>query len=311
MKASMAMDAALGDALRALIASDGESERKPQPAGIDAATPIGGGSISRTLLVESGQRRCFVKLHDPGLLDMFVAEADGLRALAACPALRVPRVVGHGHAGGQAYLVLEHLRLHSLREAKEEEVAAAGRSLAELHRISGPQYGWHRDNFIGSTPQLNAGRASWPAFFATQRLQAQLALAAAGGYHGRLIAEGERLAENLAALFADHRPTASLLHGDLWSGNAALDETGRLALFDPAVHFGDRECDLAMSELFGGFPESFYAAYREAWPVASGYGQRRTLYQLYHVLNHLNLFGSGYLRQAEAMIASLLAEIGH
>ncbi|EXI80610.1 MAG: Fructosamine-3-kinase [Candidatus Accumulibacter appositus] len=309
MKASLAMDTALGDALRALIAGDAESESKPQPAGIDAVTPIGGGSISRTLLIESGQRRCFVKLHDPGLLDMFVAEADGLRALAACPALRVPRVVGHGRAGGHAYLVLEHLRLHGLREA--QEVAAAGRSLAELHRITGQQYGWHRDNFIGSTPQLNTGRTSWPAFFATQRLQAQLALAAAGGHHGRLIAEGEQLAENLATLFADQRPTASLLHGDLWSGNAAIDETGRLTLFDPAVHFGDRECDLAMSELFGGFPESFYAAYREAWPVPSGYAQRRTLYQLYHVLNHLNLFGSGYLRQAQAMIASLLAEIGH
>ena len=165
--------------------------------------------------------------------------------------------------------------------------------------------------FIGRTPQHNAGRASWPAFFATQRLQPQLALAAAGGYQGRLIATGERLAENLAAFFAAHRPSASLLHGDLWSGNAAIDETGMLALFDPAAHFGDRECDLAMSELFGGFPERFYAAYREAWPVPDGYQQRRTLYQLYHVLNHLNLFGGSYLRQAEAMIASLLAEIGH
>ncbi len=310
MRSSQAMDSALGDALRALIASDADSESKlPPGVGIDAATPIGGGSISRTLLVESGRRRCFVKLNDPGLLDMFVAEADGLQALAACPALRVPRVVGHGRAGGQAYLVLEHLRLQRLRD--DEQVAAAGRSLAELHRISGPQYGWHRNNFIGSTPQLNAGQAGWPAFFATQRLQPQLALAAAGGYRGRLIAQGERLVENLADLFADHRPRPSLLHGDLWSGNAAIDEMGTLALFDPAVHFGDRECDLAMSELFGGFPEGFYAAYREAWPVPSGYAQRRTLYQLYHVLNHLHLFGSGYLRQAEAMIASLLAEIGH
>jgi protein-ribulosamine 3-kinase len=304
MKSSLAMNAALGDALRALI----DGDREAQPTAIDAGTPIGGGSISRTLLLESGQRRCFVKLNDASLLDMFVAEADGLQALAACPALRVPRVVGHGRAGGQAYLVLEHLRLHGLRE--EKQVAAAGRSLAELHRISGPQYGWHRDNFIGRTPQHNAGRASWPAFFATQRLQPQLALAAAGGYQGRLIAKGERLAENLTAFFAAHRPSASLLHGDLWSGNAAIDETGMLALFDPAAHFGDRECDLAMSELFGGFPERFYAAYREAWPVPDGYQQRRTLYQLYHVLNHLNLFGGSYLRQAEAMIASLLAEVG-
>lgn len=307
MKPSLAIDAALGAALSELIANDSGSERPP--AGIDAITPIGGGSISRTLLVTSGKRRCFVKLNDASLLGMFAAEADGLQALAACPALRVPRVVGHGSAGTQAYLVLEHLRLHGLREAKE--VAAAGRSLAELHRISGRQFGWQRDNFIGSTPQVNTGHADWPAFFAERRLRPQLDLARTRGHHGRLIADGERLAETLGVLFVDHRPPASLLHGDLWSGNAAIDESGTLALFDPAVHFGDRECDLAMSELFGGFPQRFYAAYREAWPLPGGYRQRRTLYQLYHILNHLNLFGGGYRQQAEAMLAALLAETGH
>lgn len=302
MNANLAMDTALAAALRELLTSDGGS------TAIDAATPIGGGSISRTLLLESAERRYFVKLNDARLVDMFAAEADGLNALAACAELRVPRLIGHGVAGRQAYLVLEYLQLHGLREAGQ--VAAAGRSLAELHRISGRQHGWHRDNFIGSTPQRNAERANWPTFFAEQRLRPQLELAAAHGYHGKLIASGERLAETLGALFVDHQPPASLLHGDLWSGNAAIDETGTLALFDPAIHFGDRECDLAMSELFGGFPETFYAAYREAWPVPAGYRQRRTLYQLYHVLNHLNLFGSGYLRQAEAMLAALLAETG-
>jgi fructosamine-3-kinase len=178
------------------------------------------------------------------------------------------------------------------------------------HRITGPQFGWQRDNFIGSTPQCNAAAPTWPFFFARRRLLPQLELAKRHGHHGQLIASGERLAEQLPALFVDHQPQPSLLHGDLWSGNAATDEAGTLALFDPAVYFGDREADLAMSELFGGFPDSFYAAYREAWPLADGFEQRKTLYNLYHVLNHLNLFGSGYLHQAERMIARLLAEIG-
>jgi protein-ribulosamine 3-kinase len=150
-----------------------------------------------------------------------------------------------------------------------------------------------------------------PFFFARQRLLPQLATGTATqGQHGKLIADGERLAGKLAALFVDHHPQPSLLHGDLWHGNAATDQTGTLTLFDPAVYFGDREADLAMSELFGGFPDSFYAGYREAWPLSDGFEQRKTLYNLYHVLNHLNLFGSGYLRQAERMVATLLAEIG-
>ena len=303
MRTNPDLDAALGETLRELIAGDAGA-----PTEITATRTIGGGSISRTLLVESGTRRWFLKLNDAGLAGMFAAEADGLRALAGCAALRVPRVVGQGVSGRQAYLLLEHLRLQGLRDG--QRAAAAGRSLAALHRIQGTQHGWHRDNFIGSTPQYNAEDVSWPAFYVSQRLLPQLELAEAHGYHGKLIASGERLADGLSVLFADHQPPPSLLHGDLWSGNAAMDESGRLALFDPAVHYGDRECDLAMSELFGGFPPSFYAAYREAWPLASAYRQRRALYQLYHVLNHLNLFGGAYLRQAEAMIASLLAEVG-
>ncbi|ACV36077.1 fructosamine kinase family protein [Accumulibacter sp.] len=279
-----------------------------KPAGIDKATEVGGGSISRALLVDCGDVRCFVKLNDAGLADMFAAEADGLSALAACSALRVPRVVGHGVSGHHAWLVLEYLNLHALRERSAG--AAAGRALAELHRIRGAQYGWQRDNYIGSTPQGNAPHPTWPFFFARRRLLPQLRLAQQHGHHGRLIAGGERLVEQLAALFVDHQPPASLLHGDLWSGNAATDEAGTLALFDPAVYFGDRETDLAMSELFGGLPDSFYAAYREAWPLADGFEQRKMLYNLYHVLNHLNLFGTGYLHQAERMIARLLAEIG-
>ncbi|MBP6708903.1 MAG: fructosamine kinase family protein [Candidatus Accumulibacter sp.] len=301
--ADVVLEPALRAALSELIGSDSGA-----PAEIESATRIGGGSISRALVVDCGGRRCFVKLNDAGLAEMFAAEADGLRALAKCSALRVPRVCGHGVCGQQAYLVLEYLPLHPLRERSAG--AAAGRALATLHRIQGTQFGWPRDNFIGSSPQANHPQRTWPLFFARQRLLPQLASAKRHGHVGQLIANGERLAEKLPALFVDHQPQPSLLHGDLWSGNAAVDAAGSLVLFDPAVYFGDREADLAMTELFGGFPDSFYAAYREAWPLADGFEQRKTLYNLYHVLNHLNLFGSGYLHQAERMIARLLAEIG-
>ncbi len=297
------LDPALHAALHAAIGSDMGSL-----TGIDAATEIAGGSISHALVVESGERRYFVKLNDAQGAEMFAAEADGLNALARCNALRVPRVVAHGSSGRQAYLVLEYLPLHALCERAQG--AAAGYALAALHRIQGPQHGWHRDNFIGSTPQSNTEHRAWPFFFARRRLLPQLELAKRHPEHGQLISSGQRLAEKLAALFVDHQPQPSLLHGDLWHGNAATDDAGMLTLYDPAVYFGDREADLAMSELFGGFPDSFYAGYRESWPLADGFEQRKTLYNLYHVLNHLNLFGSAYLHQAERMIARLLAEIG-
>lgn len=273
---------------------------------IEHLAEVGGGSISRTLVARSGRARWFVKVDSAARSAMLAAEADGLEALAACPAIRVPRVVGNGVCGDQAYLVLEYLQLSPLQHG----AAAAGRALAQLHRIGGEQFGWPRDNFIGSTPQSNARQDSWPSFFARQRLLPQLELAQRQGHRGRLLDDGERLAEKLPALFADYLPAVSLVHGDLWHGNAALDETGTLTLYDPAVYFGDRETDLAMCQLFGGFPDDFYRAYREAWPLADGFAQRCALYQLYHVLNHLNLFGGSYRAQAERLIDGLLAQLG-
>lgn len=268
---------------------------------------LGGGSISRAFRLQTDQGRYFLKLHGAAHHAMFEAEADGLAALARCPGVRIPRVVATGICHRSAYLLLEHIELRPLaRDASRR----AGRALADLHRVTGPRFGWTRDNFIGSTPQPNAEDDDWPHFFAHRRLAPQLDLARRQGVTGRVIADGERLLEKLPALFAGDAPVPSLLHGDLWSGNAALDETGTLTLFDPAVHYGDRESDLAMMHLFGGFPADLLAAYDEAWPLADGFAPRRTLYQLYHVLNHLNLFGAGYQAQAERMLRSLLTEIG-
>jgi protein-ribulosamine 3-kinase len=187
-----------------------------------------------------------------------------------------------------------------------------GRALAAMHRATGrqagAQFGWRRDNFIGSTAQCNRGRDDWPGFWRDARLLPQLALAARNGLGSRLIDTGERLATVLPRLLSGHAPQPSLLHGDLWRGNASFLADGSPALFDPAVYFGDREADLAMTELFGGFPPGFYAAYTEAWPLDAGYPLRRDLYNLYHVLNHANLFGGGYAAQSQALMERLLAE---
>jgi fructosamine-3-kinase len=236
----------------------------------------------------------------------FVAEADGLAALRAAGAIRVPQVIDCGSDGERARIVLEHLDLRPFTRASG---AAFGQALAQLHRHCGPRFGWHADNFIGPAPQQNTPADSWPLFFARYRLLPQLMLARANGMERKLCEQGERIAEQTAAFFTGGHPPPSLLHGDLWSGNAAALTDGTPVVFDPAVYYGDREADLAMTELFGGFPEAFYAAYREAWPLPDGFETRKTLYNLYHVLNHYNLFGGAYLNQARRMIERLLLEL--
>jgi protein-ribulosamine 3-kinase len=235
---------------------------------------------------------------------MFIAEAAGLEAIAATNTIRVPLPITHGSAGGQSYLVLEHLELSSRGNAK-----LLGDQLASLHRCSSSQYGFAQDNFIGTTPQPNLWQDNWIDFWREQRLGFQLRLAAQNGYGGQLQSLGTKLQDALPAFFEGYTPKPSLLHGDLWSGNHAFLADGTPAIFDPAVYYGDRECDLAMTELFGGYGTDFYAAYRAAYPLDSGYATRRELYNLYHILNHANLFGGGYAGQAARIMQKLLAEL--
>lgn len=265
---------------------------------------VGGGCINRALVLEGDGERFFVKLNRAQSLAMFEAEFAGLEELRRAGAIRVPRPICTGTAGGESFLAMEYLELDGRLDG-----ARAGRQLADLHRVTAEQFGWSRDNTIGATPQINTPHRDWASFWRDCRLGPQLRLAAANGYGGRLQQSGERLMERLSALL-DHRPVPSLLHGDLWGGNIGATASGEPVIFDPAVYYGDRETDLAMTELFGGFDARFYAAYRESWPLDPGYGVRKTLYNLYHILNHLNLFGGGYLAQAQSMIDRLLAEIG-
>jgi fructosamine-3-kinase len=267
---------------------------------------VGGGCINRALVLEDNGQRCFVKLNSAERLAMFEAEAEGLREIAGTHTVRVPSPVCSGVAAGQAFLALEYLPLRGADARAQERL---GRELARMHRVTAPRFGWTRDTTIGSTPQPNDETDDWVAFWRAQRLGFQLGLAADNGYGGALQREGERLLEALPAFFRGYRPVPSLLHGDLWGGNAAATDTGAPVIFDPAVYYGDREADLAMTELFGGFSARFHAAYREAWPLDEGYRVRKNLYNLYHVLNHLNLFGGGYRAQAQQTIERLLAEV--
>lgn len=264
-----------------------------------------GGCINAgQVLTGADGTRWFAKFNRAERLDMFEAEAAGLGTIAATGTLRVPMPLCSGADAGQAWLVLEYLPFTGRGDS-----AALGRGLAAMHRHVAPHPGWHRDNTIGATPQENKPCDEWLVFWRERRLLYQLRLAARNGIGRRCVEQGERLAADLAGFFPGYRPLASLLHGDLWGGNVGYLD-GVPVIYDPAVYYGDREADIAMTELFGGFDAGFQSAYREAWPLDPGYAQRRDLYNLYHVLNHYNLFGGGYGPQACRMVERLLACLG-
>ena len=292
-------------------------------AELDSLQAVGGGCIHNAwqLQLKDG-RRLFAKTNRAALLPVLAAEADGLAALAgACQVVSqhngpaaapsLPRVLAQGLAGDQAVLVLSWLELGSNGNGPAGEAwRALGAGLARLHRASlvdhNGGFGWHRDNFIGSAPQANGWLGSWERFFRERRLGAQLQRAERSGHS---LPGANTLLERLPRWLADHETAPCLVHGDLWSGNAGLLTGGGGALFDPAVYRGDREVDLAMARLFGGFPRAFFAGYEQEWPLPPGHQNRVELYNLYHLLNHANLFGGGYWRQVERGIQNLLRSI--
>jgi len=275
-----------------------------QPFRLINQRAIGGGSISQTYHIEGqDERHFFVKFNSTDKLAMFSAEVAGLSEIAATQTIRVPHPITHGVAGKQSYLILEYLELTSNGDA-----TLLGKQLAALHRIHSFQFGFGHDNFIGATPQPNGWMDNWVDFWRERRLKFQISLAKANGYGERLDNLGNKLLDALPAYFDGYSPQPSLLHGDLWGGNHAYLPDGSPVIFDPAVYYGDRECDLAMTELFGGYDADVYSAYRADLPMHEGYGLRRELYNLYHVLNHANMFGGVYVRQAEGMMRRLLAK---
>jgi len=290
----------------ALAISDA-TEALFEPGGVE---PVGGGCIHTALAIEgemAGEsHRYFAKVNDADRAPMFAAEAEGLEALRAADAVAVPRVIAKGHDEDHAWLVLQWLELAPLGAHSAGNLGVA---LAIQHRRPQEKFGWARDNFIGASAQPNGWSDDWLAFWREKRLMAQLRLAARNRLPSRMIDRGERLVADCEAFFRNYTPGKSLLHGDLWNGNAAAIEGTTPVVFDPAVYVGDREADIAMTELFGGFPPEFLAAYCAAWAPDDGYRVRRDFYNLYHVLNHANLFAGGYVRQAEQVTEKLLAEI--
>lgn len=275
-----------------------------QPFEIRATKAVAGGDINSAFMLQGSQKNYFVKLNHAQLVDMFAAEFDGLTAIARTKTIQTPRPLLFGQAEKSSFLVLDYIELTRMTPATQHLL---GEQLAALHQQKQPYFGWMRDNTIGSTPQINTCSDHWVQFWQTHRLGFQLKRAAENGYGGKLVQLGEKLNDRLADFFTDYRPCASLLHGDLWGGNVACDKLQRPFIFDPACYFGDREADIAMTELFGGFSADFYRAYDSVWALDSGYSTRKTLYNLYHILNHVNLFGGGYARQAQQMIEQLLS----
>jgi fructosamine-3-kinase len=265
--------------------------------------------------------RLFAKTGQAAVLPCLEREREGLEALATASAgeLVVPRPLHCGLSGGQAVLVMAWLDLDDGRGHpgvdRDQAWERAGVALARLHRRSaetgGEGFGWHCDNFIGTNIQRNGWSRDWGQFFAQQRLGVQLGLAAAAG---RRLRGHQDLLDRTPHWLNAHGALPCLVHGDLWAGNAALlpregSAPGPMAaaLFDPAVHRADREVDLAMAQLFGGFPQAFFSGYDLEWPRPPGHPRRRRLYDLYHLLNHANLFGGGYWQQAQGVIDQLLA----
>jgi fructosamine-3-kinase len=270
---------------------------------------VSGGCINQGYAVSDRQLTYFVKLNQASLVAMFEAEALGLQQMFDTATIRVPKPLCWGTAGNSSYIVLEWLDMGGGNPKSWQEM---GRKLAAMHQVGAQQccapttsqgFGWEINNTIGSTPQINTWTADWGEFYIKHRLGYQFQLARR---RGGSFPQQEKLLAIIPELLADHQVSPSLVHGDLWGGNAGCTASGEPVIFDPATYFGDREVDIAMTELFGGFPAAFYQGYNEVFPLDAGYERRKTLYNLYHILNHFNLFGGGYASQANRMIEQIL-----
>lgn len=289
------MDPSLQSHLESALRSATDSELR-----ITGSTPVSGGCIHAAYRLKSESRDYFLKHNRADRLPVFRAEAKALKQIAATETLRVPQVITVGSFEDHAYLLMEAIDFSS---GGNPDWGQLGRKLAQLHRATSGQYGFIEDNWIGANPQPNAWETDWPTFFRERRLRPQFELAARAGIRFQ---QTEKLLDKIESQLSGHRPKASLLHGDLWSGNVGFTEKGEPLVFDPASYYGDRETDIAFSEYFGGFSPDFYEAYTAEWPLDPGYKTRRPLYNLYHVLNHANLFGSSYVSEAQQMIDDLV-----
>ncbi len=263
--------------------------------------PVPGGCINETQIIKTKSEKIFfVKTNNNSEQDMFRCEANGLNEIAKANVIRAPKVI---HCS-EEFLVLENITSDSKNNFFWEDF---GRRFAQLHKFFGNVFGFYENNYIGSTRQMNIASKeesnNWVQFYFNKRLLFQYHLAEKKGYaQFQLLKLFSKLENKISEIFNGIIFQPSLLHGDLWSGNFISDESGNVCLIDPAVYYGHREADLAMTKLFGGFDNKFYEAYKEEYTLDDGYDYREHIYRLYHVLNHLNLFGRGYYQQAVNLI---------
>ena len=262
---------------------------------------MGGGCINEALrLTGKDGRTFFIKHNRREYLPAFEAEAHALKVILKTGTIRVPAPLGTCFDESRAALVLEYFTIGGLRNENWHDV---GKQLARMHRHTAEQHGWPHDNWIGSSPQINTPDPDWVRFLKDCRLGPQVKWARERGLR---LSQADELLQRLPEFYKDYMPRPSLLHGDLWAGNAGFLDDGAPVIFDPAAYYGDREADIAITEMFGGYAPSFYKGYAEEWPLDSGYPIRKQLHLLYHTLNHYNLFGGGYGSQAESLVARLL-----
>jgi protein-ribulosamine 3-kinase len=268
---------------------------------IKSFSSLSGGCISNAYRITTeGNKQYFLKYNPSISNDMFKKEANGLRELAKPNIIRIPDVLDVD----KDYILLEFISSGSKKKNFFEDF---GRSFAEMHKYTADEYGFYEDNYIGSNTQINIAdekeKHSWVSFYLNKRILFQLKLAEKLGNATSELRNGiSKLEEKIEEIIGDSEENPSVLHGDLWNGNFMVDENGKAVLIDPAVYYGHREADLGMTKLFGGFSSEFYNSYNETYPLKDGYDYRESIYKLYHVLNHLNLFGGGYYSQAISLI---------
>ena len=261
---------------------------------------IAGGCINNGGTIQTPAGSFFVKWNSAQHFPkMFDTESLGLSLLRSSNAIRVPRVIATDETDGIQFIILEFIRTERKTNTFWSDF---GHQLAALHQNTNARFGLDHDNYIGSLRQPNKPNASWVDFFIEQRLSYQLMIAEKAGLTSHeLRKKFDALFKRLPELFPTEQP--SLIHGDLWSGNLIADEFGKPCLIDPAVYFGNKEIEMAYTELFGGFESDFYSAYYEIIPKQSGFKERAEIYNLYPLLVHTNLFGQTYLSQVEAILS--------
>ena len=268
---------------------------------IKKSESLSGGCISNAYKVTFEDDTSFlIKINEHSPADMFIKEAHGLKELQKANAIKVPEVILYD----EGFVLLEFITSIAKKKNFFEEF---GRKFALLHKFRSDEFGFYEDNYIGSTPQININdettKKNWTSFYFNKRLLYQFKLAEKNGYaDSRLRDAFIKTEDKIEFILGGSAEMPTLLHGDLWSGNYITDENGEACLIDPAVYYGHREADLAMTKLFGGFSQLFYDSYNESFPLREGWKYRENIYMLYHVLNHLNLFGSGYYVHALSLM---------